>query len=96
MPKIDGAEAASNILYKQVCVNLFLLSIKPRTRWIQGSMVAEVEAMRKSVEEERQRLADKCAALDRERRQADAATRAEGDRLTEQVYIQHILSPLLK
>lgn len=48
-------------------------------------MVAEVEAMRKSVEEERQRLADRCAQLDREKRQASAAARAESDRLTEQV-----------
>lgn len=50
-------------------------------------MVAEVEAMRKSVEEERQRLADRCADLDREKRQAGAAARAESDRLTEQVNI---------
>lgn len=58
-------------------------------------MVAEVEAIRKSVEEERQRLADRCAALDMEKRQAGAAARAESDRLTEQVCIQHSLVPRL-
>ncbi len=51
----------------------------------QGTMVAEVEAVRKSVDEERQRLADRCAAVDKEKRQAAAAARAEGDRLAEQV-----------
>lgn len=48
-------------------------------------MVAEVESVRKSVEEERQRLAERGAALERDKRQADAAARAESDRLAEQV-----------
>ena len=52
---------------------------------IQGSMVAEVSAVRKSVDEERQRLSERCAALEREKRQADAEARAENDRLAEQV-----------
>lgn len=55
----------------------------------QGSMVAEIEAVRQSVEEERQRLADRCAALDREKRQAEATARAESDRLTKQVRQQN-------
>lgn len=48
-------------------------------------MVAEVEAVRQSVDEERQRLAERCAALDRDKRQSDAAARAESDRLAQQV-----------
>jgi len=48
-------------------------------------MVAEVEAVRKSVDEERQRLADRCTALDNEKRQVEAAARVESDRLAEQV-----------
>lgn len=48
-------------------------------------MVAEVSAVRKSVDEERQRLSARCAALDREKRQAEAEARAESDRLAEQV-----------
>lgn len=52
---------------------------------LQGAMVAEVEAVRQSVDEERQRLAERCAALDRDKRQSDAAARAESERLTEQV-----------
>lgn len=48
-------------------------------------MVAEVESVRKSVEEERQRLAERGAALERDKRQADATARAERDRLAEQV-----------
>lgn len=56
-----------------------------RSMFIQGSMVAEVSAVRKSVDEERQRLFDRCAALDREKRQAEAEAREESDRLAEQV-----------
>lgn len=48
-------------------------------------MVAEVSAVRKSVDEERQRLSERCAALDREKRQAEAEARAESDRITQQV-----------
>ena len=47
--------------------------------------MAEVEAVRQSVNEERQRLAERCAALDSDKRQSEAAARAERDRLTEQV-----------
>ncbi|CAB1113789.1 unnamed protein product [Ectocarpus sp. CCAP 1310/34] len=50
----------------------------------QGAMVAEVDSVRKSVEEERQRLAERGAALERDKREADATARAESDRLAEQ------------
>lgn len=56
-------------------------------------MVAEVEAIRQSVDDERQRLAERCAALDRDKRQADATARAESDKLTEQVS-SWLLNPL--
>lgn len=48
-------------------------------------MVAEVEAVRQSVDEERKRLAERCAALDRDKRAANKAAREEMERLTEQV-----------
>lgn len=52
-------------------------------------MATEAEAVRKGSEEERQRIAGRCAALDREKRKADSAARAEIDRLTEQVWLLH-------
>ena len=51
-------------------------------------MVAEVSAVRKSVDEERQRLSERCAALDREKRQAEAEARAESERLADQVRVR--------
>lgn len=54
--------------------------------WFQASMVAEVEAARKSVDEERQRLSDRFAALERDKREQQAANRMESDRLAEEVH----------
>ena len=48
-------------------------------------MLAEVEAVRGSVEEERQRLSEKLVVLEREKRENQAASRAESRRLAEQV-----------
>lgn len=48
-------------------------------------MVAEVEAVRQSVDEDRKRLAERCAALDRDKKAADKAAREEMERLAEQV-----------
>lgn len=53
-------------------------------------MVAEVEAVRQSVDEERQRLAKRCAELDSEKRQAGAAARQENERLIEQAWLRCI------
>lgn len=52
---------------------------------IQGSMVAEVEARRHGVDEERKRLAERFAMLDKDKRGADAANREESERLAELV-----------
>lgn len=48
-------------------------------------MVAEVEAARKSVDEERQRLSERFAAMERDKREQQAANRMESDRLAEEV-----------
>lgn len=48
-------------------------------------MVAEVEAMRRGVEDERKRLLERCAMLTKEAQEKDAAARAEADRLAQQV-----------
>lgn len=52
-------------------------------------MVGEVEAVRKSVDEERERLKERSAALDKEKREASAAARLESQRLAEQVRTTH-------
>lgn len=58
-------------------------------------MVAEVEAVRQSVDEERKRLAERCAALDRDKRAANKAAREEMERLTEQVLNAFLYSSVL-
>lgn len=48
-------------------------------------MVAEVEAMRKGIDMEQKRLAERSVALDRQKKEADLAARADIDRLAEEV-----------
>ncbi|CAM9661664.1 unnamed protein product [Scytosiphon promiscuus] len=55
-----------------------------RMEALQGTMVAEVEAVRKDVDEERERLKERSAALDKEKREAAALARAESQRLADQ------------
>lgn len=50
----------------------------------QGSMFAEVEAMRKGVEDERKLLSERSAALAKEARENACAARAENGRLIEE------------
>lgn len=54
--------------------------------FFQGSMVAEVGAMREGVEEEHKRLTERSAAIERQKRETDITARAGRERLGEQVH----------
>lgn len=55
-------------------------------------MIVEVEAMRKGVDVQQKRLAERSVALDRQKREVDAAARAEKDRSTEEVRYRRVTS----